>query len=232
MRLKAGDRTALPVLAYVLQSSLRLLHPIMPFVTEAIWQYLRDCVDGLAPEAIAIAPYPSGEGELDPEAEGQIAMLTEIVRAVRNIRADRGVDPARYIEAYIACDGPPADLRTGTGSVLEAARPLLESLARARPLHIVAGTAAVPSTGVASAVLAGAHVVLPLAGMVDVEAERERLAGQRREAQAEVQRIEAKLANEAFRSKAPAEVVLREEERLAAARARQEGLSQRLAELG
>ncbi len=232
VRLKAGDRTPLPVLAYVLQSSLRLLHPIMPFVTEAIWQHLRDCMEGLAPEAIAIAPYPAGDGEPDPEAEAQVAMLTDIVRAVRNIRAERGVDPARYIEAYIACDGPPADPRAGAGPVLEAARPLLESLARVRPLHIVAGTAAAPSTGVVSAVLAGAHVVLPLAGMVDVEAERERLAGQRREAQAEVQRLEAKLANEAFRSKAPVEVVAREEERLAAARARQEGLSQRLAELG
>jgi valyl-tRNA synthetase len=84
---------------------------------------------------------------------------------------------------------------------------------------------------VASAVLAQAQVVLPLAGLIDVEAERARLSKQLAEAEAEVKRLEGKLANAAFREKAPAAVVAKEEERLAAARARLEGLRQRLAEL-
>ncbi|MFB3094198.1 MAG: valine--tRNA ligase, partial [Dehalococcoidia bacterium] len=114
---------------------------------------------------------------------------------------------------------------------LEAARPILESLARVRPLHLIGDAGEAPRSGVASAVLAQAQVVLPLAGLIDVEAERARLSKQLAEAEAEVKRLEGKLANAAFREKAPAAVVAGEEEKLAAARARQEGLRQRLAEL-
>ncbi len=82
VRLKDGDKTPLPVLAYVLQSSLRLLHPIMPFVSEYIWQHLRDHVDGLE-EALIIGAYPLGEGETDAVAEADAALLIDVVRAIR-----------------------------------------------------------------------------------------------------------------------------------------------------
>jgi valyl-tRNA synthetase len=223
VRLKQGDRSPLPVLAYVLQSSLRQLHPFMPFVTEAVWQHLRQAVEGLEPNSIMMAEYPTGDGELDSEAEQRMGTVIEIVRAIRNIRADRGVDPGRYVEAYISTDGAlPA---------LEAARPILEALARVRPLHLVSEVSEAPKTAVASAVLAEAQVVLPLAGLIDVDAERSRLSAQLAEAEGEVRRLEGKLANEQFRSKAPAEVVSREEEKLAATRSRAEGLRGRLAEL-
>ncbi len=231
VRLKAGDATALPVLLEVLESSLRLLHPFMPFVTEAVWQELRDSglktqdsgQAGLS-EALIAAPFPMGNGELDRESEKRIQTVIDVVRAIRNIRADRGVDPGRYVEAYISSDGA---LPT-----LEAARPMLEALARVRPLHLVSDAAETPRTAVASTVLSEAQVVLPLAGMIDVEAERSRLSAQLAEAEAEGRRLEGKLANEQFRSKAPREVVAREEEKLAAARARVEGLRGRLRELG
>jgi valyl-tRNA synthetase len=222
VRLREGERSPLSVLAYVLQSSLRLLHPLMPFVTEAVWQHLRGAVEGLEPESIIVAPYPLGEGELDPEAEERIRVVMDVVRAIRNIRAERGVDPARFVEAYVAADGAmPA---------LEASRPAVEMLARVRPLHLVAA-GGLPSTGVASAVLAGAQVALPLAGLLDIEAERSKLTAQLREAEAEISRLEAKLANEEFRSKAPANVVAKEKERLVAAGARVDGLRLRLREL-
>jgi len=224
VRLKQGDRTPLPVLAHVLQSSLRQLHPFMPFVTEAVWQHLRSAVEGLEPETIMVASYPTGEGEVDNEAEQRMGTLIEVVRAIRNIRADRGVDPGRYVEAYISSDGA---LPT-----LEAARPMLEALARVRPLHLVSEASETPRTGVASAVLSEAQVILPLAGMIDLEAERSRLSAHLAEAEGEVHRLEGKLGNEQFRSKAPPEVVAREEERLAAARGRVEGLRGRLGELG
>jgi valyl-tRNA synthetase len=236
VRLKDSDRTPLPVLVYALQSTLRLLHPFMPFVTEAIWQYLRDHVADLAPEALIIAPYPLGEGATDAEAEEAIAAVIDVVRAIRNIRAERGVDPGRYVEAYIASDGPSTApggaLRTGARPVLEAARPILETLARVRPLHLVDDSSAAPSSGVASAVLDSAQVVLPLAGLIDLGEERRKLGAQLKQAQDEVARTEAKLANEAFTSRAPKEVAAKEEERLAAARSRAEALQQRLAELG
>ena len=223
VRFKQGDRSPLPVLAYVLQSSLRQLHPFMPFVTEAVWQHLRGAIQDLEPESIMVAGYPRGEGEADAEAEQQMQTVIEIVRAIRNIRAERGVDPGRYVEAYVSGDGA---LPT-----LEAARPMVESLARVRPLHLVSDAAATPKTAVASAVLAEAQVVLPLAGMIDIEAERSRLSAQLAEVENEVRRLEGKLSNEQFRSKAPEDVVRREEEKLAAARTRAEGLRGRLAEL-
>jgi valyl-tRNA synthetase len=223
VRLKAGDDSPLPVLVRVLESSLRLLHPFMPFVTEAVWQHLRSAVEGLQPESIIVAQYPSGDGERDAVAERRMQTVIDVVRAIRNIRAERGVDPGRYVEAYISSDG--------ARPTLEAARPMVESLARVRPLHLVSDAAATPKTAVASTVLAEAQVVLPLAGMIDVEAERSRLSTQLEEAENEVQRLEGKLSNEEFRSKAPAEVVRREGEKLSAARSREAGLRGRLAEL-
>jgi valyl-tRNA synthetase len=224
VRLKAGDESPLPVLAAVLQASLRMLHPIMPFITEAVWQHLRERIRDPEAESIMECSFPQGVSELDPEAEQRMAVVMEVVRAIRNIRADRHVEPSRYVEAYVAADG--------ARPVLEAARPILESLARVRPLHLVRDAAEAPKSGVASAVLAQAQVILPLAGLIDMEGERARLSKQMAEAEGEVKRLESKLANKQFREKAPAAVVAKEEDKLAAARARLEGLRQRLAELG
>jgi valyl-tRNA synthetase len=223
VRLKAGDASALAMLTLVLEDALRLLHPIMPFVTESVWQHLRDRIEGVGAESLMVAAFPGGEAEPDAEAEGRMAVVMEVVRAIRNIRAERNVDPGRWVEAYVAADG--------AGPDLEAARPIVETLARVRPLHLVSDAAKAPRSGVASAVLASAQVVLPLAGLIDVEGERARLTAQRGEAETEVKRLEGKLANAAFREKAPAEVVEREEGKLAAARARLEGLARRLSEL-
>jgi valyl-tRNA synthetase len=223
VRLKAGDRSPLPVLAAVLQASLRMLHPIMPFVTDAVWQHLRERIDEPEAETLMACSFPQGDSEPDQEAEDRMAVVIDVVRAIRNIRADKRVDPSRYVEAYVAADGARPDL--------EAARAILESLARVRPLYLVADAAEAPKRGVASAVLARAQVVLPLAGLIDLDGERARLSKQRAEAEEQAGRIAAKLANAAFREKAPAAVVAREEEKLAAARSRLEGLSERLAEL-
>src|SRR3990172_11810571 len=166
VRLKDGDRSPLPVLAAVLQASLRLLHPIMPFVTEAVWQHLRDRIEESEAESIMVCSFPQGISDLDPEAEARMAVVMDVVRAIRNIRADRNVDAARYVEAYVAADGARQDL--------EAARPILEALARVRPLHLISDAGEAPRSGVASTVLAQAQVVLPLAGLIDVDGERAR----------------------------------------------------------
>jgi valyl-tRNA synthetase len=223
VRLKKGDKSSLPVLAYVLQASLRLLHPIMPFVSEYIWQHLRDHVDGLE-EALIIAAYPLGDGEPDAEADSHAELLIDVVRAIRNIRAERQVDPGRFVEAYVASDG--------AGSILEAARPLVETLARVRPLHVVASVNDAPADNVATAVLSHAQVVLPLAGLIDLDAERDRTTKELQEAQSQVDRLSQKLGNAEFRSKAPTDVVARQEEILASAKSRLTALEQRLAELG
>jgi valyl-tRNA synthetase len=224
VRLREGDRSPLPVLAYVLESSLRLLHPITPFVTEAVWQHLRGAVEGLAPESIMVGRYPLGEGEADEEPERHVNLLIDVVRAIRNIRAERGVDPARFVEVHVAANGSLA--------ALERSRPLVEALARVRPLHLVSDAGDLPTSGVASAVLDGAQVALPLAGLLDIEAERTKLTGQLEEAESEISRLESKLADQQFRSKAPEQIIAREQEKVVAARSRADGLTQRLKELG
>ncbi|MEX2373393.1 MAG: class I tRNA ligase family protein, partial [Dehalococcoidia bacterium] len=252
VRVRAGDRTAIPVLVHTIDQVLRLLHPFMPFVTEEIWQRLNAVrPDPEGAPALIVARYPepvatttgpvpildaaarmaSSDGRpppagsrRDPEAERMLGAVQDFVRGIRNIRAEKKVDAGRWVEAYIVA-----------GEAAEAARalaPAIEVLARARPVHVVAGAADAPTEGVVTSVLALGQVVLPMAGLFDADAERTRLSKQIEEAEAEVGRQQAKLSNEQFTSKAPPAVVAKEEERLATARTRLDGLRASLAELG
>jgi valyl-tRNA synthetase len=203
----------------------------MPFVTEEIWQSVRHALapgghgaGGHDAEALVVAPYPLGEaGLIDPAAERQAATLMDTVRAVRNLRAERKLDPSRAVEAYLVV--PDAALRESFVARAE----LIEALARAAPLHIVADAAEAPKEGVATAVLSDVTVVLPLADLVDAAAERARLAKEIAETEAYVERTEAQIAK--ARGRAPEKVVQGMEDNLAAARARLTGLRARLDEL-
>ena len=223
----SDDQSAspLPVLVHVLETGLGLLHPYMPFVTEELWQRLRPYLASPTPEALIVAPYPQPDPAWqDAEVERQVEAVIEVVRAIRNIRSEKRVEPGRYIEAYIvANEDRPA---------MEAATPYIEALARVRPLHIVSEASEAPRDAVATAVLAHAQAVVPLAGLLDVEAERGRLGKEIEEVESYLGRLEGKLANEQFRTRAPREVVAAEEERLAAARTRLGGLRRALGELG
>jgi valyl-tRNA synthetase len=225
VRLREGDSSPLPSLVHVLDSSLRLLHPYMPYVTEEIWQALAGHLPDRDAEALIVARYPQPDPAWhDDEAEAQAEAVIEVVRAIRNIRSERRVEPARFVEAHVQA----RRLRPA----LEASRPLIAALARAEPLHIVGEETRLPSENVATAVLADGRVALPLAGLFDLEAERSRLSRQIDELERDVGRLEARLADERFRTRAPAAVVRQEEERLASARSRLEGLRARLSELG
>ena len=219
-----SGRSPLPMLAYVLDTSLRLLHPFLPFVTEAVWQRLRPHIAWAETEALISAPWPKAKQRwIDAEADSEARLVMEVVRAIRNIRTEKKVDPRRYVEAYVAS--------TAARRTIEVARPIVETLARVRPLHLVDGATSLPRDGVVTAVLAQAQVTLPMAGLVDTAGERARLENQLAEAEAEVQRAEARLANPKFRAKAPPPVVARADERLAEARSRLETLRRRLSEL-
>ena len=225
-RLRRGDRSPLPVLVYVLDRSLRLLHPFMPFVTEEIWQRLRRHLQNPRARALIAASYPSKRNvqpALDDEAERAFAVLQNTVRAIRQVRAEKKVEPGRWVPAYVIDRG-------GDGSLAERST-VIEVLARARPLHIVSAREEAPSEGVVAQVLAGAEVVLPLGGLVDAEQERARLQKEVNDAQGYLQRVEAKLGNDQFRRKAPADVVAREERRRDEIAGRLAGLRERMADL-
>ncbi|MBF6600845.1 MAG: valine--tRNA ligase [Dehalococcoidia bacterium] len=229
-KVRARDETTaapspLPVLASVLERCLRLLHPFMPFVTEEVWQALVRKIEGADGDALIVAAYPRGDGGYsDATAEQEMAQLIDVVRAVRNIRAEKKVEPARFIAAFVLCEGERAALDAGARYI--------EALARVRPLRVVGAADEAPREQVATAVLEGVTVVVPLAGLFDLDAERGRLQKQLADAEAEAARIEAKLANEQFRARAPEKIIATEQERLDAVRARRAGLRASIAELG
>jgi len=232
-RLNRDDESALVPLVDVLVRSLTLLHPIMPFVTEEIWQHLRPELAGSAEAAttasdlLMTARWPAATvREPDLQALRVMNTATDIVRAIRNVRAEKGVDPKRRI---------PADVIVVNDSLRDALQPLLGSigqLASARPLQLLASEAGASTGPAASLVLEGAQVIVPMAGLFDVAEERERLEKQLRDAEAEVMRLHGQLDNEPFRARAPAQVVAAIEEKHTAALERVDALKRRLKDLG
>jgi valyl-tRNA synthetase len=227
VRLRAEDEAGVdprPTLVHVLDTGLRLLHPYMPFVTEELWQRLRPFIATPPSDMLIAAPFPQPDDAwLDEAAERETDSVIEVVRAIRNIRSERRVEPAKHIEAFVVA-------RDGR-DVLEAGATQIEALARVRPLRIVDPGGA-PREGVATAVLPNAEAVVPLAALLDVGAERGRLEKEIAETEKYVRSLEGKLSNEQFRSRAPAEVVAKEQGRLATAQSRLEGLQRALGELG
>jgi len=225
IRLRHGDEASpLPVLVHTLATCLRLLHPYMPYVTEEIWSGsgdLRSHVPG-GDSLLIETPYPEAAAVWrDEAAEREMGLVLEIVRAVRNVRRERGIDAGRWLETYVVADAG-----------LTKHAPAIEALARARPLRIVPSREDAPSESVATAVLADAQVVVPLAGLFDVNAERAKLAKERDRAQAQVRSLEAQLANQKFLTSAPEKVVRDRREQLEAVRSKLAGIEARLAELG
>jgi valyl-tRNA synthetase len=209
IRLQSGDSSPLPVLAHVLEKALRLLHPFMPFITEELWQHLKKHMSGLDVDSIMIAAYPVADAALfDPSAESEIDSVMEIIRSIRNVRAQYKVESARWIAAKIY---------TTAAELAAASRyaDAVKSLARANPVTFLSGEPlekASDNTLVLS--LAHAAVVIPMASMFDLDTERKRIEKELEQTQAEVGRLEARLQDKAFLTKAPPAVVEKEKQRL------------------
>jgi valyl-tRNA synthetase len=212
-RLAAGGedaRRAGAVLAYALDVTLRLLHPVMPFVTDELGRALRDV------DTITLGPWPAERpDDLDEGAEAGMADVQEVIAAVRRFRAEHGVPPSRHPRLRIV----PADRRHG--ELLGAEDDSLRRLARLEAVEIGpaerAGDAGDGEGPTAKLLAAGAELYLPLAGLLDLDEERARLGRERDALEAETRRAEAKLANADFVAKAPAAVVEKARERLAEA---------------
>jgi len=192
------------VLWTVLDGTLRLLHPFMPFITEELWQALPG-----TGETIVRAAWPlAQERMLDPQAEGDMAVLMDVVRSIRNVRSEKQVLPSRRIKALVFADGRPREF-------LEENRLYVESLAGLGELEIGPATGEKPEQAI-FAVASGVEIYLPLEGLVDLEAERKRLEKELANSEQEIKRCEAKLSNEGFLAKAPPEVVEKERAKLQA----------------
>jgi valyl-tRNA synthetase len=207
------------VLAYTIERSLRLLHPFMPFITETLWQQVPH-----AGESIMVASWPEA-GTPDAASEEAFSALMEIVRSIRNVRMEAGVEPARWISADIYAGRLTADF--------ESARREIGFLARIADDQLAFREGKAPNDADVRTAIAGDVVAsMPLAGMVDLDAERERLQKELEEVQMEQQRAEKQLSNESFISRAPEKVVAVQRERLARANEQVSIIKQRLESLG
>jgi len=228
IRLSRSDFSPLPVLAFVLETALCLLHPFMPFITEELWQSLRQRLPegSLEPPSIIIAPYPVGNKKfIDAEAETVMESVIEIIRSIRNARAEHKVAVGKWIEARVYAD----KLQSAIAAQSEA----IETLAKARPLAVLSRNQRQAKEEKALVlVLKEAEVVLPWAGMVDTATERRRLEGEISTIGKEIDRLEQRLKDSAFVSKAPAAVVEKEKGKLQGYKDKLLRLKQELAQLG
>jgi valyl-tRNA synthetase len=205
-----GDSPSpLPVLVNVLEISLRLLHPYMPFITEELWQNLKRSLPPgwQAIESIMMAPYPEADAKvIDPKAEQVMEALIDIIRAIRNTRAEYNVESDRWIEAKIYA----SKLTTTITPYSET----IQTLARARPLTFLRKRQkGAQDENVLVSVLKGGEVVIPMTSMFDLEAERKKLQKEIDQSQAEIARLKARLEDKEFLAKAPTEVIDKERQK-------------------
>ena len=209
------------VLAYVLERSLRLLHPFMPFVTETIWQNLPGLAE--ANHALIVARWPYAEGRRNEADEDMFGRMQEIVRAIRNVRSEYNVEPSRRIAAEFSAGDYAQSLRNNLSEIV--------SLARLDPTSVsVAAELPAPDKAVTLAV-GGFTVYLPLAGLVDLDAERSRLQNEIANMEQLLARSNNLLGNPGFMGKAPAEVIQRERAKVDELELRKGQLTERLGQL-
>ena len=216
--LAAATRAA-ETLLEVLSTSLRLLHPYMPFVTEEIWSHLRALRPEIGAEHIIVAEWPRDNGRSGDPAVADIDSLAEVVKAVRNARHEAGVEAGRWIEAVVR-PGPHRE-------VLENEADFVTRLARVRPLRLLADGDEPPAKSI-SMIAGEIEVFLPLEGMVDLDAEKARLEREIAQLVEEVDRVLTLLANQNFVDKAPAEIVQKHRDRQTAAESEMAVLRERL----
>ncbi|HIL30767.1 MAG TPA: valine--tRNA ligase [Dehalococcoidia bacterium] len=228
LRLRSGEgRSPSRTLVHVLERTLRLLHPFMPFITEEIWQNLRSKLpgEGSSVESIMIAEYPTAdEPRSDAQAEEEIGLVMQAIRAVRNTRAQLRIPAGQRLEAQFEVNGM-------HGPIEEEAE-VIRVLSRVDPLHIVADS----SSG--NDLLKGVTLVvnpliihLPLEGVVDLSAEAERLRTELDECVQNMNRVENLVSNPNFLQKAKPEVVETEQARLQDLKERQQHLNEILEQL-
>jgi len=203
----AAKRGTRFTLVQTLETLLRLAHPFMPFITEEIWQKVRPLA-GVEGETVMRAPYPVADTAADaPEAVAEIEWVQQFILGVRRIRGEMNIAPSKPLPVVVA-NASARDRRW-----LEQARPYLDFLARTASITVVDDESEAPDAAIA--LVGDMRVLIPMAGLIDKEAELKRLDKEIARLRSDIERIETKLANPRFVDKAPATVVQKERDRLA-----------------
>ncbi|MCI8816350.1 MAG: valine--tRNA ligase [Angelakisella sp.] len=220
-RLAAGGETAKAaqqVLVYVLGNTLKLLHPFMPFITEEIWQSLPHAGEG---PSIMVAKWPVYDEALSfAREEADFQKVMDIIRAIRNQRAEMNIPPAKKAKVYI---------ETGELEVFRAGAPFLERLASAQSVEV---GERFDLPGAVQVVTPAAKAFIPMDQLIDREKELARLQKEKEKCLSDIAFVERKLQNEAFVAKAPAQVVEAERKKIEVSRRHLAKLEESIAALG
>ncbi|WAC43252.1 valine--tRNA ligase [Pseudomonas sp. SL4(2022)] len=193
----------------VLEVALRLAHPFMPFITEEIWQRIKPQA-GVSGETIMLQAWPvANESRIDAAAEGDIEWVKQLMLGLRQIRGEMKISMAKRIDIILA-NASDEDRRRLTDNA-----PLLNKLAKLESVRVLAAGEEAPMS--ATALVGDMQVLVPMAGLIDKDAELARLDKEIARLSGEVQRVGGKLANEGFVAKAPADVLDKERAKLAEA---------------
>ncbi|MCB2006594.1 MAG: valine--tRNA ligase [Rhodoferax sp.] len=222
----AQKRATRRTLIRVLETILRLAHPVIPFITEELWQKVAP-VAGRAGDSVSIAAYPVSQPErIDPAAIAYVARLKSLVDACRNLRGEMGVSPATRLPLFVLA-GDAAEAQFQRSSA-----PVLQALAKLNEVRVFEDEATWAAAAKAApvAVVGAARVCLYME--VDVAAEKARLGKEATRLEGEIAKAQGKLSNQAFVAKAPAAVIAQERERVATFEATLAKLRDQLQRLG
>jgi valyl-tRNA synthetase len=219
----ASRAAAKATLVHVLDGAMRLLHPIMPFITESIWLRLPVPDGTTREESLVVARWPQPAGT-DAGAEAQMNALMELIGSVRTLRSEYNVPPAAMVTIRLA------DAGEALASAMQSEARALRRLARVE--HVHRDAAADGELGAHAVLRSGADLFLPLSGIIDVEQERQRLGREHERVDAQLNSTEARLGSEQFTARAPAEIVAREREKADSLRDQRDRLAAKLRGLG
>ncbi|MBR4581845.1 MAG: valine--tRNA ligase [Lachnospiraceae bacterium] len=217
---KASQNAALWTLKTVLIDALKLLHPYMPFITEEIF-----CTLQSEEESIMISKWPQYSADRDfAKEENEIEIMKEAVRGIRNVRTGMNVPPSKKAAVYVVSDK--AEMR----NIFEEGKLFFASLASASEVNVQADKTGIGDDAV-SVVIANANIYIPLAELVDLNAEKERLEKEQKRLEGELARVNGMLSNERFISKAPQSKIDEEKAKLEKYTQMMEQVKERLAAL-
>ncbi|QRN04382.1 valine--tRNA ligase [Legionella sp. MW5194] len=208
--MKRGTRRTL---IHVLDQILRLLHPIMPFITEEIWQRTSKLIsqNGENGESLMLSAYPQVvESYINDELEAELDWLKEVIQSIRTIRSEMAISPAKLISLHLKNADEQVKGR------IEKYTSILLSLGKLTNIHFLSDKEPVPAS--ASAVVGNLELLIPMAGLIDKNAELSRLQKEITKLDKDIHLAESKLNNPNFADKAPADIIAKEKEKLSQAK--------------
>ncbi|MCE7567788.1 valine--tRNA ligase [Aliivibrio fischeri] len=204
---EAQQQATRNMLITVLEKTLRLAHPVLPYITESIWQSVKPLVDGVEGDTIMTQALPQfNEENFNADVVADLEWVKAFITSIRNLRAEYDIAPSKGLEVMIKV----ADEKDAAR--IEANKVVLSSLAKLDEIKVLANGEETPAC--ATSLVGKSELMIPMAGLIDKDAELARLAGEVKKTQGEIKRIEDKLSNEGFVAKAPEAVIAKEREKL------------------